>query len=543
MKRDIKIASFFHAALAAFILLTTAACEEEFTRDAGTLPPTDGANYGMLRDAEVLSKEKVVMIHDGVSVQETLTFTLMKPAEDALSLDITPDLNDETVRVWNDKNGLEDLIGQGGLIWARRYKPFPIDRIAMANNGVLSIAQKQATGNLILTLNVAGLEEGRYLLPVKITSATGIETLKGSDVFYYRIHIFKKGESPSSAWEKPYVFAGFVDVSIVQPQIALEWQCMMSDWDTFEDFKTRCFDIINLVAAVVQYDAATGLPTLYNNKDMSYVLSHREKYIDPLIDVGIKVCLTIKGGGQGIGFCNLTDKQRESLVAQVKNTVDAYQLDGVSLWDEESNYGSKPELPAVDPASYPRFIKALRDAMPDKMITLVDIGDPTANFDQVYDGIEIGRCIDFAWTGYELEGVNPWGENAHGRKPIAGMDKKRYGGLSVVTTKRSLKDQMPAIFQEEIDENYNPIYPNLQTFYDGSGLYHTFATTQISPFTHTKEPETSGQWWGFLTSYYPGYVLDWMMFSGKTIGAAQAIPGGKFSLGGYINNYYIPDWK
>ena len=96
----------------------------------------------------------------------------------------------------------------------------------------------------------------------------------------------------------------------------------------------------------------------------------------PIQAPGIKVCLTLKGGGQGIGFCNLNEQQCESLVSQTQILIEQYGLDGVCLWDEESNYGSNPALPNVDPASYPRFIKALREAMPDKLITLVDIGEP-----------------------------------------------------------------------------------------------------------------------------------------------------------------------
>lgn len=98
------------------------------------------------------------------------------------------------------------------------------------------------------------------------------------------------------------------------------------------------------------------------------------------------------------------------------------------------------------------------------------------------------------------------------------------------------------IFFVDYDENFNQIYPNLQKFYDDSGLYHTFATSQISPFTHTKEPESGGAWWGLLLGYYPGYVIDMMEFTGRSISCPMKSDG-KFSLGGYINNYYIPDWK
>lgn len=57
------------------------------------------------------------------------------------------------------------------------------------------------------------------------------------------------------------------------------------------------------------------------------------KYIRPLQDKGRKVCISIEGGGKGLGFCNLTDAQIADFTAQVKAVVTEYGLDGVNFWD------------------------------------------------------------------------------------------------------------------------------------------------------------------------------------------------------------------
>ena len=54
---------------------------------------------------------------------------------------------------------------------------------------------------------------------------------------------------------------------------------------------------------------------------MRYVLGHATKYIRPLQDKGRKVCISIEGGGKGLGFCNLTDAQIADFTAQVKAVV------------------------------------------------------------------------------------------------------------------------------------------------------------------------------------------------------------------------------
>ena len=51
------------------------------------------------------------------------------------------------------------------------------------------------------------------------------------------------------------------------------------------------------------------LPSLYLKDDLAYVLKKREKYIVPLQQLDHKVCLAIKGAGEGIGFSNLGEKE------------------------------------------------------------------------------------------------------------------------------------------------------------------------------------------------------------------------------------------
>lgn len=116
-------------------------------------------------------------------------------------------------------------------------------------------------------------------------------------------------------------------------------------------------------------------------------------------DKGRKVCVCIEGGGKGIGFCNMSDAQIADFVTQVKVFITTYELDGVNLWDRGSGYG-KEGMPAVNTTSYPKLIKALHEAMPDKMLTVVDYEEPTESF---YDtsltgGIAVGELIDYAWA-------------------------------------------------------------------------------------------------------------------------------------------------
>lgn len=200
-------------------------------------------------------------------------------------------------------------------------------------------------------------------------------------------------------------------------------------------------NLINLRTATIGYDNVTDKAVFNLATDLRYVLEHREKYISPLQNFGRKVCVCIQGGGKGLGFCNLSDAQIADFTAQVKKVVYDYDLDGVNLWDEGAKYG-KEGMPAVNTTSYPKLIKSLREAMPDKLLTLVDKDEPTESFYDVEacGGIEVGKYIDYAWSGFCKDGENiqivePWEEDhPYGeivRKPIAGLAPENYGSFSI----------------------------------------------------------------------------------------------------------------
>ena len=161
-------------------------------------------------------------------------------------------------------------------------------------------------------------------------------------------------------------------------------------------------------------------------------------------DKGRKVCICLEGGGTGLGFCNLTDAQIVDFVAQVKTVITEYALDGVNFWDRNAAYG-KEGMPAMNTTSYPKLIKAMREALGnDKLVTLTDYEDPTEYFwdTGATGGIEVGQYLDYAWSGYlnnekNVQIVDPWHQGQqyvstdHPRKPIAGLDPAKYGCINI----------------------------------------------------------------------------------------------------------------
>lgn len=234
----------------------------------------------------------------------------------------------------------------------------------------------------------------------------------------------------------------YVNTERYQPLIADVFLYGKTSLLTWETEKVCSFgNLVNLRQSTVSYAPSSGRSLLSLDSDLRYVLEHADKYIRPLQNRGRKVCLCIQEGGKGIGFCNMTDTQIADFTSQVKEVVELYKLDGINLWDEGSGYG-KEGMPPMNTTSYPKLIKSMREAMPDKLLTLVDKEEPTEYFHDVTlcGGIEVGRYIDYAWHGYfsydEItQIVEPWETESpysdYKRKPIAGLTPEKYGSVNI----------------------------------------------------------------------------------------------------------------
>lgn len=234
----------------------------------------------------------------------------------------------------------------------------------------------------------------------------------------------------------------YVNTERYQPLIADVFLYGKTSLLTWETEKVCSFgNLVNLRQSTVSYAPSSGRSLLSLDSDLRYVLEHADKYIRPLQNRGRKVCLCIQGGGKGIGFCNMTDTQIADFTSQVKEVVELYKLDGINLWDEGSGYG-KEGMPPMNTTSYPKLIKSLREAMPDKLLTLVDKEGPTEYFHDVAlcGGIEVGKYIDYAWHGYfsydEItQIIEPWETESpysdYKRKPIAGLTPEKYGSVNI----------------------------------------------------------------------------------------------------------------
>lgn len=158
------------------------------------------------------------------------------------------------------------------------------------------------------------------------------------------------------------------------------------------------FDIAIIFAANINYNGTSAY--LYNNPQVSNVLKNAATQIKPLQNKGIKVMLSVLGNHQGAGFCNFTSASAANAFAkQIADTVNYYGLDGIDFDDEYADYGTN-STPQPNDSSFVLLASAVRNLLPNKIISFYFIGSATSSSAQAYKGTTLGSLINYSWNPY-----------------------------------------------------------------------------------------------------------------------------------------------
>lgn len=444
------------------------ACEEEaIGLDAGTLQ--DEESFALIRSAmrsdhsfSGITKVDLFAAEEGEDPEtvliDELFLTLDKPATGDVTAEIT--IGDTFIEEYLAEVERRNAQVKAYNNYVRRFgsSPLPLfgtallatDNLQIDNTTLTITAGKTVSENVQVKVTGKDLDPDTiYSLPLEIrqTDASGVVRTHRQQ---YIIYINQEKVTIDH-----YEFPPMKDIELDSDLFTVlyvnveEWSPIAANILAYIRFNKENFtftyktigNIVNLRPSTVGYDQLTGRCLFSLSPDLRYVLENSARYIRPIQNMGRKVCVCIQGGGKGLGFCNMTDTQIADFSAQVKEVVELYGLDGINLRDEGSGYG-KEGMPPMNTTSYPKLIKSLREAMPDKLLTLVDKEEPTEYFHDVAlcGGIEVGRYIDYAWHGYAKENemiqiVEPWEMDQpyseYARQPIAGLSPERYGSIAI----------------------------------------------------------------------------------------------------------------
>ena len=458
------------------------ACDADTVeQQGGKLPDKEPLETvsGMLRSGNSSEKTIDVLLPEGRDgfVMRNFYFQQTKPASDGLSLDAWIDAT-----LLDDYNAAEEV--ERTLLPEANYE-FPDGKALDLSPEAQRSALKR------IKFSATGLAAGEYVLPLTVA---GQDAPDANKTLYYNVSVRQPYTDEYALHDgHDLFFVFYINTNDFQPLLAQDYIMRKKlARGTTVAWYDAVGNIINLRTVMLDYDAATGRALLNLGNDMRYVLDHAVKYIRPLQEHGSKVCISIEGSGKGLGFCNLTDGQIVDFVAQVKTVVEEFGVDGINLWDRSAGYG-KEGMPAMNTASYPKLIKALREALGgEKLLTVTVYEEPTSTFwdTQATGGIAVGDYIDYAWSGYNSESevpqlLDPWHPELayvsdYTQKPIANLPKERYGCINFPiysTTSVDISTDIEQVLNGDLLDwvpNYKPnniivfddLHTNLQDNYE-----------------------------------------------------------------------------
>ena len=332
-----------------------------------------------------------------------------------------------------------------------------------------------------------------YLFPVR---AIDTETGELLEELYYLVSPVEEEEAIG---EKSCTMIAYIDTEVMNPLIAGQFTVSIDyfDYSTGFDqttiYKGPLLDILNVRTAFLK--EAQGRAKLTYTADMEYVLKNRARYLKPMQEKGLKICLAIMGGGTGLGFANLTDVQISDFVAQVQTAVSLYDLDGINLWDKGADYGKEGMAP-INSTSYAKLIKALKSAMPDKLLTLVDTRETTEVLCEEQAGIRVGDYLDYAWSSLG-DILAPYEPDATIRA-LAGVPEKKYGTIFLRDMAVMSQDEQTNLMENTILGEYM----NMMRFTPLSGT-DVVVGADIPYMDYGKEGVWSDPWVTWSMCKYP----------------------------------------
>lgn len=418
--KDIK-QSLYSMVFCLLVMAGVMGCESnEISVNGGQMPETGGLDntFAVLTSINHAENEILLDINKA-SATDGCCVKLTRPAAQTMKFIVTVD--ESRVESYNMANDTQ-------------YPILPANYVTMTNEGVISLETgKIRSSEISVTVNYDEyLKPGIYLLPLSIKKNAGeVNIAESRQTLYYFVNVWPEfDKNKYELGNKGYVQIGYLDPEELNPLLINEIYLMVRVLrPTSSSWYDILFDIVNLQGGTVELDKQ-GEVKLKIKEDLNYVLNNKKKYLMPLQVQKHKVCLSITGGRQGIGFSNLTKDQCSSLVYQIKKIIEFYNLDGVNILDRNNLYNLSSEK-FVSKENLLNFMAHLRSALPDKLITFAESEETPSGLEQTVNDLKLGELVNYAWVDDINNAFNPWLDDSV-YKPIVGLKRECWG---VVVTK------------------------------------------------------------------------------------------------------------
>lgn len=408
--------------LVMFTLTTFTSCEEDI--EVGS--KIDESSYlvstqlsGLLLDENTNKNNSVIELRNN-EYSTNVIFRLSKLPQKGVDIQIAVE---------------ESYVTTYNAIHETDFEMFPAANVKFTNDGTFVLAPDDKTSPSVEVTLIAfeGMKEDKtYIVPLTVTSST--EGVTFTDTSKHMVLLVQdyRNKPNNNKGENAVKTVLYFEVNDTNPLNALEFRTNSGKY---------LFDHIVLFAANINWDPVKQRVYLANNENVQFLLNNNDKYLQPLRKAGMKIIISILGNHDEAGVAQLSDMGAKEFARELAAYCRAYNLDGVAFDDEYSKYPdlSNPWFAAPSTYAGSRLMYECKVAMPEKIVSLYNLGNIYSSKLRVIDEIEPGQYCDYAvadYGGYALPGIGMT------LKQCAGMsiELRRGSGDSSESTARSRKE-------------------------------------------------------------------------------------------------------
>ncbi len=282
---------------------------------------------------------------------------------------------------------------------AANVAAFPADKVALANDGKMTLQEGTLSS---APMGVSFTSDGKldptaiYAVPLKVNVDGGI--LSGGASGYV---ILVQDATAFPGAEK--LFEGKPGMKIIGVLEVNDHNPLNTLGFTLKNSGKQFFDIVVLFSANINYDSRTGRVYVSRNENVQALLDQRQKYLVPLQQRGIKVVLGILGNHDLSGISTLSKERAQEFAKEVRLICDAYELDGVFLDDEYTDYaaaasGQVPGFVKQSAEAASRLAYEIRREQPSRL--LISYRYQSLSRGVAIDGMQPGEIWDYVLNDY-----------------------------------------------------------------------------------------------------------------------------------------------
>ena len=414
---------------------------------------------GLDGDGLLGSDGNVVYVTDALGSSETPTFSINGSGSFNIFAQTTKGINGNCSVTFNYD---ADVLTAYNEANKTDYPARPPEMLALSNNGVVSFSNGALKSDA-LTVTVSGNgqldPEKEYALPLSYTVANGT-AVGGATTMVVLVRDFSTfpGADKTYNGNPGMKMIGVFEVNDENPLNAIGF--------TLKNSGKQLFDMVVLFSANINVNPATGAAYIKCNDNVQALLDNADKYIRPLQERGIKVILGILGNWDRAGVSTLDKNSCQAFAQEVKIMCDNYNLDGVFLDDEYTDYdaaasGKYPGFVPQSSEACSRMAYEIKKVQPERLVVSyryealfngveIDGQQPGEFFDYVvndywvtsnptstYPGLRQDQAGTGSWNCSDWSQCIPSNDSWTERFSLTGMREEGYGALMIFNFKCS----------------------------------------------------------------------------------------------------------